>query len=315
MAVGRGRAGVSVVFFGSSEFAIRPLEAIADEISLVVTQPPRPAGRGRRLTRTPVHDRAEQLGLPVEAPARCRDEAFVARVRGLEPLALIVASYGQILPKALLDAAVRGGINLHASLLPKYRGAAPIQRAILNGERTTGVTLMQMDEGCDTGPVIASVETEIGDDETAGELEARLSSLAAELLVGQWASLRDGTYVSVPQDDSLATTAPKMRREDGVLRFDEPADLAYRRFRAATPKPGCHLPVGDGYVLVVSARPAGATSLQPGAFVGFEGDAMVVAFAEGTSLAFGSVLPPGKKEMPGRAFVAGRRWRPGERLS
>jgi methionyl-tRNA formyltransferase len=305
---------VSVVFFGSSEFAVQPLERIAGEVQLVVTQPPKPSGRGRRLTRTPVHERAEALGLEVEAPSRCRDPEFVARISALKPLALVVASYGQILPKALLEAAVRGGINLHASLLPKYRGAAPIQWAILSGETKTGVTLMQMDEGCDTGPIIACRETAIGPDETAGELEARLSHLAADLLTDTWPSIQDGSYQSLPQDPSRATQAPKLSVEDGWLRFEETSETAYRRFRACTPRPGCHVTLGGERVLVTSARLGQNVACEPGAFIGFEGDAMLLSFAGGSALAIATVRPPGRKEMSGRAFVAGRRWAPGDRV-
>lgn len=304
---------MSVVFFGTSEFACPSLERIWEKVALVVTQPARPKGRGLSPHPTPVERLAQSLGLPVETPPKCRAPEFVDLIGSLEPTALVVAAYGQILPESLLGAARCGGINLHASLLPKYRGAAPIQRAILEGENVTGVTLMQMDAGLDTGDIIASRSTEIGPDETAGELERRLSNLAADLLGDMLPTILAGHYPRTPQNDEEASYAPKLSTEDGLLDWTQPASAAYRRYRAATPRPGARLPVTPAAVLVTRARlgePGGA----PGEVIGQRGDALAVAFAEG-SLLLERVKPPGKREMTGREFAAGRRLKPGDRLT
>lgn len=303
---------MSVVFFGSSEFACPALERIRDGVALVVTQPPKPKGRGLHRQPTPVERLARSLKLPVEAPPKCRAPEFVEHVRSLQPTALVVAAYGQILPEALLSAARYGGINLHASLLPKYRGAAPIQRAILEGERVTGVTLMQMDAGLDTGDIIASRSTDIAPDETAGELERRLSYLAADLLGEALPCILAGDYPRTPQNHEEATYAPKLSQEDGRLDWILPASTAYRRFRAATPRPGAWLPLGDDGLGVTKARLCEAGA-EPGRILGLYGDALAVAFADGCLL-LERVKPRGKREMTGREFAAGRRLKPGDRL-
>lgn len=261
---------------------------------------------------SPVESLARRLGLPVETPAKCRSPEFVERVRELAPLALVVASYGQILPEALLRAARYGGINLHASLLPKYRGAAPVQRAILEGERETGVTLMQMDVGLDTGDLIAARSTLIGSDETAGELEARLACLAADLIEEMLPKILSGEYPRTPQAEAEASNAPKLSPADGLLEWQTPAAIAYRRFRATTPRPGARLRVAGDVVLVTRARLADGKGT-PGDVLGLRGEGLEVAFAEGSLLLLG-VKPPGKREMTGREFAAGRRLRIGDSL-
>lgn len=303
---------MSVVFFGSSEFACPALERIRDEVTLVVTQPSKPKGRGLQRQPTAVERLARTLKLPVEAPPKCRAPEFVEYVRSLQPTALVVAAYGQILPEALLGTARYGGINLHASLLPKYRGAAPIQRAILEGETVTGVTLMQMDVGLDTGDIIASRSTEIGPDETAGELECRLSQLAADLLGETLPSILAGDYPRTPQNQEEATYAPKLSHEDGLLDWNLPASAVYRRYRAVTPRPGAWLPLAGDALVVTRAR-LGEAGGEPGRVLGLSGDALAVAFTEG-SLLLERVKPPGKREMTGREFAAGRRLKAGDRL-
>jgi len=303
---------VSLVYFGTSEFACPALERIRDRVSLVVTQPARPKGRGLQPVPSPVERAARSLNLPVETPPKCRAPEFLERVQALQPEALIVAAYGQILPEALLAVARHGGINLHASLLPKYRGAAPIQRAVLEGVSHTGVTLMQMDAGLDTGDIILARRTPIGQDETAGELEARLALIAADLLEEMLPQILTGDYPRTPQAEAEATYAPKVPPEEGLLDWGESAEAAYRRFRATTPRPGARLPAGSEPVLVTRARLGGGQGV-PGQVLGFREDALEVAFGGG-SLLLDRVKPPGKREMTGREFASGRRLKAGDRL-
>lgn len=304
---------MSVVFFGTSSFACPALERIRESVALVVTQPARPKGRGLHPEPSPVARVAQALELPVETPLKCRDSEFIERVRALEPVVLVVAAYGQILPGALLGAARYGGINLHASLLPKYRGAAPIQRAILEGERETGVTLMQMDVGLDTGDIISARSTAIGDDETAGELEQRLALIAASVLEEMLPRILEGDYPRTPQDATQASYAPKVVPEEGRLDWLRPAEEAYRRFRAVTPRPGARLPIdGQDDLLVTRAR-LGEGEGEPGQVLSVGGDALEVAFARGSLLLL-AVKPAGRREMTGREFAVGRHLKAGSAL-
>ena len=298
------------VYMGTSEFAVPALQAIADEVVLVVSQPDRPSGRGMKMQPSPVKLAAKELGLPVETPERASTPEFVERIRELEADALIVAAYGQILRTKLLEATRRGGINLHGSILPKYRGAAPIQRAILEGETTTGVTLMQMDKGMDTGDMIHVVTTEIGPDETYGELQRRLAKLAAGQLEYWLKFIETGEYPRQIQDSELATHAPKVERDETVLDFNRSAESEYRRFRAFTPSPGTSVQTTHGRIRLGQVR-MGDGSGAPGEVLNL--DPFTVAFREG-SLAWLEIQPEGKKRMSGRDFANGARLRPGTRL-
>jgi folate-dependent phosphoribosylglycinamide formyltransferase PurN len=208
-----------LVFFGTAEFAVPALRAVAEQTVLAVSQPDRPSGRGMGLKASPVKLAAQELGLEVATPQKCRAPEFVEQLESLQADALIVAAYGQILSQSVLDSVRRGGINLHGSILPKYRGAAPIQRAILEGETQTGVTLMQMDRGMDTGDVIAISRTPIGPDETYGELQERLAETGAELLFEWLERIVAGDYPSDPcaqSDQSRGGTAFRASGEPGV---------------------------------------------------------------------------------------------------
>ncbi len=301
-----------LVFFGSSEFALPTLSSLADSIILVVTQPDKPKGRGRELCPTPVKELALSLGLPVETPLKARDADFVERIASLRPDALLVSAYGQILPEALLASAVRGGINLHGSLLPKYRGAAPIAHAILNGEKETGVTLMQMDKGMDSGDIIAMVRTEIGPDETCGELEARLAEMSAGLAKEWMPRIVEGNYPRIPQDHSQATFAPKVHREDARLSPEMDVEEAYRRFRAFTPKPGAWCQSRWGVLFLREARLAREVCPAPGAVdIGEEG---VCLGFRGGALVLVRVQEEGRRALSGKDWANGRRVRRGERV-
>src|SRR5437588_4185573 len=224
-----------IVFFGTGDFAVPGLEAVREHTVLVVTQPDRPSGRGMNLQPSPVKLKAIELGQPIEKPDKTRNPEFIKRIKDLQPDFLLVAAYGQILPQALLDTARHGGINIHGSILPKYRGAAPIQRSILNGETETGVTLMQMDKGMDTGDIILIVKTPIDRFETYGELQHRLSHIGAYLVREMLPRLETGLYPRMSQPSEGATIAPKVRKEEAELRFEQSAQEAYNRFRAFTP--------------------------------------------------------------------------------
>jgi len=303
-----------VAFFGTAAFAVPTLRRIAGDVVLVVTQPDRPSGRGLSLRPSAVKQAASELGLEIATPAKCRDPEFVAQIAAIDLDLLVVVAYGQILSQALLDASRRGGFNLHGSLLPKYRGAAPIQWAILNGERTTGVTLMQMDRGMDTGDIVATRETPIGTDETAGELGSRLAAIGAELVAEWLPSLAAGDYPRTPQDHTLATYAPKLTKADAELRFEMAAASAYDRFRATTPAPGAFVSSRFGPVRILAARLLREPGDSPPGTVVRTSPELAVAFADGC-LAFLTVQPSGKGPMSGHDFANGYRLRPGDRVS
>lgn len=254
--------------------------------------------------------KALEFGLPVEAPVKARDLDFIYKIVSLRPDALLVAAYGQILPEALLESALRGGINLHGSLLPKYRGAAPIAHAILNGEKETGVTLMQMDKGMDSGDIIAMVRTEIREDETCGELEKRLARLAAELSVEWMPRIVRGEYPRTPQDHSQATFAPKVGREDARLSPKMGVEEAYRRFRAFTPKPGAWLQTRWGVLFIRQARLSAELCSPPGT-LGFTGGGVCLGF-QGGGLELLQVQEEGRRVVSGWDWVNGRHLKGGD---
>ena len=297
-----------LVFFGTAEFAVPALRRLAPSIVLVVSQPDRPSGRGLRLTPSPVKQVALEFGLPVETPEKSRAAEFVSLLHDMEPDAQIVAAYGQILSQSVLDSGKQGSINLHGSILPKYRGAAPIQRAILEGESETGVTLMQMDRGMDTGDMIDVVRTPIGPDETYGQLQERLADLSADL-VGMWIErIARGDYPRTPQDHDLATYAPKITKAEAELRFDMPADEAYRRFRAFTPAPGAFIKTSLGLIRIRQAN-RGESFGDPGTLSAAD----ELSFVDG-SLKLIEIQPEGKKPMSLRDFANGHRLRVGDPL-
>jgi methionyl-tRNA formyltransferase len=242
------------VFIGTAEFAVPSLQALHDaghEIALVVTQPDRP-GHRMKVTPPPVKVAAEALGLRVAQPARIRDEAAVAVLREAGPEVIVLVAYGQILPRAVLDVAPRGVLNLHASLLPRHRGASPVAAAILAGDRETGVTIMQMDEHLDHGPVLATRSVAIEPGEDAARLTQRLAHAGARLLVETLERLDE--VRAVPQDDARATVAPRLRKEDGELEWSLGAEEIDRRVRALQPWPGVTLPTTRGRVKVLSGH-------------------------------------------------------------
>ena len=302
---------MKLVYFGTGTFALPALFTLAPHVALVVTQPDRPTGRGMRLQPSPAKLQAQELGIPVETPEKTRAPEFVARLRELDADALVVASYGQILSTAVLESARCGGINLHGSILPEYRGAAPIQRCLLDGRIETGITLMQMDRGMDTGDAIEIVRTPIGPDETYGELQDRLALVTADLAAAWMPRIVAGDYPRTPQDSTLATTAPKVEKAEAELTFTKPAREEYARFRAFTPAPGAFLKTASGTLRLHTVRSLEGDA-EPGTVLAVSPEP-VVAFAGG-ALRLIEVQPEGKKRMSGRDWANGARIKPGDRL-
>lgn len=295
-----------VVFMGSPDFALPSLQAAAAELDVVgvVTQPDRQAGRGRKLAVSAVKAAAERLGLPVFQPVKLRAPEAVQQLREWQPDLIVVAAFGQILSQEVLDLPVHGSINVHASLLPRWRGASPVQQAILHGDRQTGVTIMRMDAGLDTGPVLAMAAVEIGADETGGSLSVRLAGLGARLLVETVPGYLSGRIAPAPQPETGDTYAPRLKKTDGLLAFDRPAAELERMVRAFHPWPGTFFVLHDVRVKVIAAdaRPGRAAPGRRAVVDGFP----AVGTASGT-LILREVQPDGKKSMPGDAFLLGAR--------
>ena len=246
----------------------------------------------------------------METPEKSRAPEWAEFFESLQPEALVVASYGQILSQRVLDSARYGGINLHGSILPYYRGAAPIQRAILNGDLKTGITIMQMDKGMDTGDIIDIRETPIGQDETYGELQDRLALIAAELAEVWLPKILAGNYLRTPQDSSRATMAAKVEKVEAELSCSRPALEEYARVRAFLPVPGPFLKTSSGVLRISTAKLSSQNGV-PGTILSL--NPLTVAFAEG-SIELQEVQPEGKKRMSGRDFANGARLKPGMRL-
>ena len=233
--------GLKIVFMGTPDFAVPSLQALHDnghEVLAVVTQPDRPKGRGRKLTPPAVKKAALRLGYPVLQPETVRTVEFHQEMQRLAPELFVVAAFGQILPQSLLDIPTRGAINVHASLLPRYRGAAPIQWTIINGDRETGVTTMMMDKGMDTGDILMMEATDLGPEETASGLHDRLKEMGARTLVRTLQKLQSGTLERTPQDPEKATYAPMLKKTDGQIDWSLPAEQIERLIRGMNPWPG-----------------------------------------------------------------------------
>jgi methionyl-tRNA formyltransferase len=306
-----------IVYFGSGAFAVPPLErlhAAGYSILAVVSQPPKPAGRGMRLQPTPVHRLAESQGLPVLTPTRARDPEFLAQLRALAPDLIVLASYGKILPQAALEIAPLGNWNLHGSLLPKYRGASPIQYALLNGERETGVTLMEMVAEMDAGDIYLQAVEPIHPDDDYGTLEARLAQRAASLLLEGLERLQAGTLTRTPQDHAAATYAPMITKDDTRIRWEEPAEQCRNRIRAFSPKPGAFTHWRGKTLKLWRAEVAPRTEdAVPGTIIACAPDDFRVACGE-DALRLLEVQPESRPRMEIRAFLNGYRPQVGERL-
>ena len=310
-----GRPRVRVLFYGTPDFALPTLEALlaGHEVVGVVTQPDRPAGRGQRLQPSPVKRRAEAAGVPVLQPARLRDPGWPERLAALGAEVAVVVAFGQILPRPVLDVPRRGSINVHASLLPRYRGAAPIAWAIIRGETETGITTFQMDPGMDTGQILLQARTPIASEETAGELAARLSRLGATVLLGTLERL--GWLTPTPQDHAAATLAPRLKKEDGWLRLDEPARNLVNRIRGCNPWPGGAVRTPGGRLLIWRAIVVpDRAATEPGTLMSAGPGTIAVATGTGLLLPI-EVQPENRRAMPWDDFLRGARLAPGARFT
>ena len=297
----------NIVFMGSPEFALPSLRLLAQHYRVVgvVTQPDRPAGRGRVLTPPPIKGLAQQLEIETIQPARLKDPEAREKLRAWAPDLIVVAAFGQILRKNVLSLPRCGCINVHASLLPRWRGAAPIQAAILHGDPVSGATIMQMDAGIDTGAILAQEALEIQPDDTAETLSARLAQVGAECLIRTLPGYLSGEILPQPQAEAGATYAPMIQKEEGLLDFSQPAEALARRVRAFSPWPGAYLPWQDGFLKVHRAHAQFTQTPQPGRRLVLEG--LPALGATSGCLVLDEVQPPGKKPMTGRDFLRGAR--------
>lgn len=304
-----------VVFMGTPEFAVPTLRALLHspyQIVGVVTQPDRPKGRGQKLTPPPVKQLAVQHGLPILQPPKMKDPAFLAALTTWKPDVIVVVAFGRILPKSVLDLPPKGCINVHASLLPKYRGAGPIQWAIIRGERETGITTMLMDEGMDTGAILLQEPVPIAPEDTAGTLSAKLADVGARVLIETLDRLEKGMLVPRPQDQSQASLAPLLKKEDGLLDWKLPAVELANRVRGLTPWPGAYTFLGDDrwviWKAVVLDRPTAPAP--PGTIIEVAKEGLLVATGSG-ALRITELQPANSRRMTVAEYLAGHRLVPG----
>jgi len=293
-----------IIFAGTPEFAVAPIEAIVKSgvvPAAVLTQPDRPAGRGKRLAASPVKQYAIEQGIPVMQPDTLRDEAAVAKIAALEPDIMIVAAYGLILPQAVLDIPRAGCLNVHASLLPRWRGAAPIQAAILAGDDVAGVCLMLMEAGLDSGPVYVSETVSIGEHEIAGDLQGRLAAAGARLLASHLGKILAGEMTPVQQDEDRATYAPKVKTADATMDWYRPATELDRLVRAYNPVPGAWFMLNDARIKCWQAQHTTGVDAPPGMVVEAGQGGIVVACGEG-ALKIESLQRPGKRAVTAGEF-------------
>jgi methionyl-tRNA formyltransferase len=307
-----------LIFCGTPRFAVPTLEKMVEaghSVPLVVTQPDRPRGRGMELASSPVKATALRLGLPVQQPDKIKsNEDFKSQLTALAPDAIIVVGYGRIIPQWMIDLPRLGNLNLHASLLPKYRGAAPIQWAIASGESVTGATTMRIDAGLDTGDILQQREFPIGSEDTAETLAPKLAAMGAGLMIETLHGLQSGQVRPVPQDHSQATLAPILRKEDGRIDFHRTATEIFNRLRGFQPWPGAYTVFKGRNFQVHWARPLESTaSLAPGE-VALQGTRLLAGCGQGTALELIEIQIEGKRRMSARDFINGYRPQPGEQL-
>lgn len=300
-----------IVFMGTPDFAVPSLQALLESgrnVVGVVTQPDRPVGRKRILTPTPVKVEAEKHGIPVLQPERLRRPESVEALKALQPDLIVTAAYGQILPKSVLELPQHGCINIHASLLPKYRGGAPIHHAVMNGDAVTGVTIMYMAEGLDTGDMISRVEVPISDEDTTGTMFDKLSVAGAQLLKDTLPELLEGRLQAVPQNEADAVYSPNITREQEQIDWSLPATNIWNQVRGLHPRPGAYT-LWNGDVLKIwgCAKPdkaVGDAKAQPGTVVHVSDKGIEVATGAGV-LTITELQPAGKKAMDAAQFVRG----------
>lgn len=315
------RARLRVAFFGTPAFAVPILTAVAAShtVAVVVTQPDRPKGRGQRAQASPVKQLAGARGIPVLQPERLNDPVFLAALGAYQPDLGVVAAYGKILPEEVLTLPRLGLVNVHASLLPRYRGAAPVHRAVMNGDRETGVTIMRVVKALDAGPMLATARRPIGPDETSEQVERDLADVGATLLVKTLDEVAAGTSTETPQDPRLASHAPRLTKEEGHIHWNEPATAIHNKVRGLYPWPHAYTFL-DGIRLIVlkttpeSGSPA-TTSHSPGTIVRAAGDELLVAAGDETVVRILELQPEGRRPMTAREFLAGHAHLAGATLS
>jgi methionyl-tRNA formyltransferase len=309
---------MKLVFCGTPEFAVPTLRALVEsrfQVALVVTQPDKPKGRGLELTASPVRRAGEMMGIPVIQPEKIKqNDNFRAQLSAITPQAIVVVGYGKIIPPWMINLPPLGNINLHASLLPRYRGAAPIQWAIASGETVTGVTTMRIDAGLDTGDILLQKEVPIAPEDTAETLSPRLAPLGADLVVETLRGFEAGSIHPEPQDHSKATLAPLLTKEDGVIDFTRSASEICNRLRGFQPWPGAYTTLRGKQLRVHAAHVAeAARGFEPGQLA-VKDDRLLVGAGKNTALELLELQLEGKKRSTGPDFVHGYRLRQGERL-
>ena len=309
---------MTLVFLGTPSFAVPTLERIVQaghRVLAVFTQPDRPKGRGGELAASPVKQTALNFSLPVYQPERIRRPEPVEQLKQMQPDAMVVVGYGQIIPQSIIDIPLHGIINVHASLLPKYRGAAPIQWAIANGESNTGVTTMRIDAGLDTGDVLMKWETSIGPEENSVELSQRMAQSGADLLIQTLAGIDTGNIRPEPQDNAQASLAPILKKEDGEVNWNWPARKIFDRARGFLPWPGAYSHFRGQLFHIWKARVAEETGQgAPGRLMPLK-KRLLVSSGEGSALELVEVQIEGRKRMPAEAFLNGHRLDENEMLN
>jgi methionyl-tRNA formyltransferase len=298
-----------IVYFGTPEFAVPALRALiasTHDVVALVSQPDRPRGRGQKLQPTPTKLAAEAAGVPVLQPTRLKEDAFADALRALSPDLGVVAAYGRIIPDRILEIPRLGLINIHASILPKYRGAAPVHRAVINGERETGVTIMRVVSELDAGPVFATERIPIGPDDTTPDVERTLAEVGARLALGVVEQLAAGTAAAVPQDHADATYAPKLERHEGVIDWTLPAERIHNLVRGLQPWPLVSVTIDGVRSAIRRTRLTGETTTAvPGTIMAAHNDVLAVAAGDARVIRIVEIQPEGKRVMSARDFLAG----------
>jgi methionyl-tRNA formyltransferase len=304
-----------IIFMGTSPFAVPSLIRLSEspdyEILAVVTQPDRPHGRGGRMSASPVKIAAQTLGLDVVQPEKVRTKDFVERVREMAPDALIVAAFGQLIPQRLLDIPKFGGINVHGSLLPRWRGAAPMQYSLMAGDAETGVTTMQMDAGLDTGDILLKAALPLTDVDNLGTIEVKLSEIGADLLMKTLEALKSGDCPPIPQDPTLVTVAPSLPPDVGELDWTKSARDLHNLVRGVTPKPGAYCFWQGKRLKVTRTAATGEPSIEAGVVQTVDAQGITVGTGEG-ALRLIDVQPESRSVMPAAAWARGARITPGQ---
>jgi methionyl-tRNA formyltransferase len=311
-------APLRIVYFGTPEFAVPTLRALIESrhpVVALVSQPDRPRGRGHRLSPTPTKELAMAHGIPVLQPERLRDDAFLSSLAATRPDLGVVAAYGKLLPDQLLAIPPLGMINVHASLLPRWRGAAPVHRAVIAGDPQTGITIMRVVKELDAGPMLATKRRPIDPDETSEDVERDLGRLGADLLLDVVEEIAARTATETPQDDSQATYAPKITKAEGAIEWSLPAERIHNLVRGLQPWPLVSARIGGARVLLHrTALTSAASPDKPGTIVRAEADRFEIVAGDGGVLRLLAVQPEGRRAMTAREFLAGRHIVPGMKV-